>query len=82
MKYKELKKENKELQFRLNLANSIIDKQTEAFEGMCLHFERQLEIQDKELARRSTIIHYLEERKANYEILKLNLQIMFQKMLI
>ena len=68
MKYKELKKENKELQFRLDLANSIIDKQTEAFEGMCLHFERQLELQDKELARRLTIIRYLEDRKDNHEI--------------
>ena len=68
MKYKELKKQNKELQFRLDLANSIIDKQTEAFEGMCIHFERQLEPQDKELARRLTIIHYLEDRKANHEV--------------
>ena len=62
MKYKELKKENKELQDKLNLANSIVGKQIKAFDDMCEHYEKQLKVQDKELARRLTIIHYLETK--------------------
>lgn len=62
MKYKELKKQNKELQDKLNLANSVVDKQLKAFEDMCEHYENQLKQQDKELARRLTIIHYLETK--------------------
>ena len=62
MKFKELKKENKELQDKLNLANGIVDKQRKAFDKMCEHYENQLEQQDKELARRLTIIHYLETK--------------------
>ena len=62
MKFKELKKENKELKDKLNLANSIVGKQIKAFDKMCEHYEKQLEQQDKELARRLTIIHYLETK--------------------
>ena len=62
MNFKELKKQNKELQDNLNLANSIIDKQIKALNVMCEHYEKQLEVQDKELARRLTIIHYLETK--------------------
>ena len=62
MKYKELKKENKELKDKLNLANSIVGKQIKAFDDMCEHYENQLKLQDKELARRLTIIHYLETK--------------------
>lgn len=62
MKYKELKKQNKELQDKLNLANSTVAKQIEALENMCEHYEKQLKQQDKELARRLTIIHYLETK--------------------
>ena len=62
MKYKELKKENKELIDKLNLANSIVGKQIKAFDVMCENYENQLKIQDKELARRLTIIHYLETK--------------------
>ena len=62
MKFKELKKQNKELQDKLNLANGIVGKQIEAFDKMCEHYEKQLKQQDKELARRLTIIHYLETK--------------------
>lgn len=62
MKYKELKKENKELKDKLNLANNIVAKQIEAFDKMCEHYENQLKQQDRELARRLTIIHYLETK--------------------
>ena len=62
MTIKELKKENKELQHKLNLANNTVDKQLEAFYKMCKHYENQLKIQDKELSRRLIIIHYLEDR--------------------
>ena len=62
MKYKELKKQNKELQDKLNLANSIVGKQIKAFDVMCENYENQLKIQDKELSRRLTIIHYLETK--------------------
>ena len=62
MKFKELKKENRELKDKLNLANSIVGKQIKAFDDMCEHYENQLKLQDKELARRLTIIHYLETK--------------------
>ena len=62
MKFKELKKENKELKDKLNLANSIVGKQIKAFDVMCEHYEKQLKVQDKELARRLTIIRYLETK--------------------
>ena len=62
MKFKELKKENKELQDKLNLANGIVAKQIEAFDKMCEHYKKQLKQQDRELARRLTIIHYLETK--------------------
>ncbi len=62
MKFKELKKENKELQDKLNLANSIVAKQSQSFSDMCEHYENQLKQQDKELARRLILIHYLETK--------------------
>ena len=62
MKFKELKKQNKDLQDKLNLANSIVAKQIEAFDKMCEHYEKQLKQQDKELARRLILIHYLETK--------------------
>ncbi len=62
MKFKELKKQNKELKDKLNLANGIVAKQIKAFDDMCEHYEKQLKQQDKELARRLTIIHYLETK--------------------
>ena len=62
MKYKELRKQNKELKDKLNLANIIVGKQIEAFDKMCEHYEKQLKQQDRELARRLTIIHYLETK--------------------
>lgn len=58
MKFKELKKQNKELQDKLNLANSIV----KALDDMCEHYEKQLEQQDKELERRLILIHYLETK--------------------
>ena len=62
MKFKELKKENKELKDKLATANGIVGKQIKAFDDMCEHYEKQLKQQDKELARRLTIIHYLETK--------------------
>ena len=62
MKFKELKKENKELQDKLNLANNTVAKEVEAFDKMCEHYEKQLKQQDRELARRLAIIHYLETK--------------------
>ena len=55
MKFKELKKENKEL---IDLVNN----QKKSFDKMVTHYENQLKLQDKELARRLTIIHYLETK--------------------
>ena len=55
MKFKELKKENRDL---VDLVNS----QKVAFDKMVTHYEKQLKQQDKELARRLTIIHYLETK--------------------
>lgn len=62
MKFKELKKQNKELQDKLNLANSIVGKQIKAFDDMCEHYENQLKQQDRELERRLILIHYLETK--------------------
>ena len=62
MKFKELKKENKELKDKLNLANGIVGKQIKAFDDMCEHYEKQLKVQDKELARKLILIHYLETK--------------------
>lgn len=62
MTFKQLKKQNKELQDKLNLANSTVAKQIEAFDIMCENYENQLKVQDKELARRLILIHYLEDR--------------------
>ena len=62
MTFKELKKQNKELQDKLNLANNTVGKQIKAFDDMCTNYENQLKIQDKELSRRLILIHYLEDR--------------------
>ena len=62
MKYKELKKENILLINKLKLADITAAKQIEVFDKMCEYYEKQLKIQDKELARRLTIIHYLENK--------------------
>ena len=62
MKFKELKKENMLLKNKLNLANATVAKQIEAFDDMCESYEKQLKQQDRELARRLTIIHYLETK--------------------
>ena len=55
MKYKELKKENRDLV-------DLVNNQKASFDKMCEHYENQLKQQDKELARRLTIIHYLETK--------------------
>ena len=60
MKYKELKKENKELKDKLATANGAMKESLIAFDKMCEHYEKQLKQQDKELARRLILIHYLE----------------------
>ncbi len=62
MKYKELKKENMLLRNKLSILNATVDKQIEAFDKMVTHYEKQLKQQDRELARRLTIIHYLETK--------------------
>lgn len=62
MKFKELKRENKELQDKLSLANNVVGKQSKAFDKMVEHYENQLKQQDRELSRRLTIIHYLETK--------------------
>ena len=62
MKFKELKKENKELKDKLATANGAMKESLIAFDKMVTHYESQLEQQDKELARRLTIIHYLETK--------------------
>lgn len=55
MKFKELKKENRDLV-------DLVNNQKLAFDKMVTHYENQLKIQDKELSRRLTIIHYLETK--------------------
>ena len=62
MKFKELKKENKELKDKLATANGAMKESLIAFDKMVTHYEKQLKIQDKELERRLTIIHYLETK--------------------
>ena len=70
MTYKQLKKQNKELENKLETAKSAMRDSFIAFDRMCDNYENQLKIQDKELARRLTIIHYLEDRLN--EIIKAN----------
>ena len=62
MNFKELKKENKELKDKLATANSAMKDSLIAFDKMVTHYEKQLKTQDRELARRLTIIHYLETK--------------------
>ncbi len=62
MKFKELKKENKVLKDKLATANEARKESLIAFDKMCEHDEKQLKQQDGELARRLTIIHYLETK--------------------
>ena len=62
MKFKELKKENKELKDKLATANGAMKESLIAFDKMVTHYEKQLKIQDKELARRLILIHYLETK--------------------
>ena len=62
MKFKELKKENKELKDKLATANGAMKESLIAFDKMVTHYEKQLKVQDRELARRLTIIHYLETK--------------------
>ena len=62
MKFKELKKENREIKDKLATANGAMKESLIAFDKMVKHYEKQLKIQDKELARRLTIIHYLETK--------------------
>ena len=62
MKFKELKKENKELKDKLATANGAMKESLIAFDKMVTHYENQLKQQDKELARRLILIHYLETK--------------------
>ena len=62
MNFKELKKQNKELEYKLNIANSTVSKQVKAFDDICEHYGNQLKVQDKELERRLILIHYLETK--------------------
>ena len=62
MNFKELKKENKVLKDKLATANGAMKESLIAFDKMVAHYEKQLKQQDKELARRLTIIHYLETK--------------------
>ena len=62
MNFKELKKENKELKDKLATANGAMEDSLIAFDKMVTHYEKQLKQQDKELARRLTIIRYLETK--------------------
>lgn len=55
MKFKELKKENRDLV-------DLVNNQKLAFDKMVTHYENQLKQQDKELSRRLTIIGYLETK--------------------
>ena len=57
-----MKKENRELKDKLATANGAMKESLIAFDKMVTHYEKQLEQQDKELARRLTIIHYLETK--------------------
>lgn len=62
MKFKELKKQNKVLKDKLATANGAMKESLIAFDKMVTHYENQLKQQDKELARRLIIIHYLETK--------------------
>ena len=62
MTFKQFKKENKELKDKLATANGAMKESLIAFDKMCEHYENQLKQQDRELARRLTIIHYLETK--------------------
>ena len=62
MKFKELKKENRELKDKLATANGAMKESLIAFDKMVTHYEKQLKQQDKELARRLILIHYLETK--------------------
>ena len=62
MKFKELKKENKELKDKLATASGAMKESLIAFDKMVTHYEKQLKQQDKELARRLILIHYLETK--------------------
>ena len=62
MKFKELKKENREIKDKLATANGAMKESLIAFDKMVTHYEKQLKQQDKELERRLTIIHYLETK--------------------
>ena len=62
MKFKELKKQNKDLKDKLATANGAKKDSLMNFDKMVTHYEKQLKQQDKELARRLTIIHYLETK--------------------
>ena len=62
MKFKELKKENKELKDKLATANGAMKESLITFDKMVTHYEEQLKQQDRELARRLIIIHYLETK--------------------
>ena len=55
MKFKELKKENRDLV-------DLVNNQKLTFDRTVASYEKQLKQQDKELARRLTIIHYLETK--------------------
>ena len=62
MKFKELKKENRELKDKLATANGAMKESLIAFDKMATHYENQLKQQDRELARRLILIHYLETK--------------------
>lgn len=70
MTFKQLKKQNKELTDKLEIANNAMKESLIAFDKMCDNYENQLKVQDKELARRLILIHYLEDRLN--EIIKSN----------
>ena len=59
-----------ELVDELETAKGAIKDSFIAFDKMCTNYENQLKIQDKELARRLILIHYLEDRLN--EIIKAN----------
>lgn len=67
MKYKDLKKQNKELQDKLNIANRTILEQlnemgriNKAFDKMEEHYNSHMQIAENEIKRLNVIIHYLE----------------------
>ena len=67
MRYKDLKKQNKELQAKLNIANRTIleqlnemVKRNKAFDKMEEHYNSHMKIAESEIKRLNVIIHYLE----------------------